>query len=242
MQQPTAHELTLLLDWMANAETSDAWEDVDEMVNKRPEEAWRLIRDMVDVAPDHLLGTIAAGPLENLLNWHGKKFVERVELAAATDSRFQQCLRGVWLSEPKWLTRRINRAMKAASKKPRRDAARLSKKRFRLIARWFHHSDTIWALEWLDELIRRDTDDAWHLILLLIRIGEEEKPHLLDVIDVQAFSKLIELRGSGTYDQILREAPRNETVRKWIEARKTYSQLSDEWRGLLKRYSETSSG
>ena len=132
--------------------------------------------------------------------------------------------------------------MKAASKKPRRDAARLSKKRFRLIARWFHHSDTIWALEWLDELIRRDTDDAWHLILLLIRIGEEEKPHLLDVIDVQAFSKLIELRGSGTYDQILREAPRNETVRKWIEARKTYSQLSDEWRGLLKRYSETSSG
>jgi uncharacterized protein DUF6869 len=242
MLRPTAHELTLVLNWIANAETFDAWEDVDEMVTERPEEAWRLIRDMVDVAPDHLLGTIAAGPLEDLLNRHGKKFVERVELAAATDSRFQQCLRGVWFSEPKWLARRINRAMNATSKKPRRDAARLSKKRVRLIARWFHNLDTAWTLGSLDELLRRDTDDAWHIILLLIRITEEEKPHLLHEIDTQVFSMLIELRGSGMYDQILREAQRNETVRGWIEARKTHSRLSDAWQGLLERYGETSSG
>src|SRR5260370_33200653 len=103
MDRPTANELALLLDWIANAETCDRWEEVDDLVNKRPTEAWRLIREMVDVAPDDLLGAIAAGPLENLLNWHGKEFVKRVETAATTDWRFQQCLRGVWLSEPKWL-------------------------------------------------------------------------------------------------------------------------------------------
>ena len=69
MQQPTAHELTLLLDWMANAETFDAWEDVDEMVNKRPEDAWRLIRDM--------------GCCARSLAWHHSRWPagEPVELA-----------------------------------------------------------------------------------------------------------------------------------------------------------------
>jgi len=231
----------LLLSWIANAESFDAFEKVDEMVRLKPEEAWRLIRDMIDIAPDGLLGIIAAGPLENLLHEHGKAFISRVTKAAATDSRFQRCLSGVWLFEPKRLAEQIRRAATSPTKKGRRYSGRISKKRAHSIARWFYHSETAWTHSRLDELIRTDLDAAWRIILLLIRIAIEDQHDVLDEIDALAFDKLVRLRGPETYDRIVEEARSNATIKQWVELRKRYKNPDEEWRGLLERYKETPS-
>jgi len=237
MQPPTTNEIELILDWIASMETFDAWEDLDDMVNARPEEAWRLIRDMVDMAPDdQLLGTIAAGPLEALLNQHGKEFVARMKKAAATDSKFQKCLGYVWLSKPKWLAQQVRGAVISKSKTPRRGMAHITKNRARFIARYFHHSDMMWATSRLDDLIRTDVEEAWRILLLLIQIANEEKPEVLDAIDVHAFSKLVYLRGPEVHERIVDEAVRNKTIKTWIEERRKWKYADENWKSLLARY------
>jgi hypothetical protein len=237
MQPLTANELILLLDWIANAESHDAWEDLDEMVRNDPEQAWHWIRDMVDVAPSRLLGMIAAGPLEDLLHRHGKSFIGRVKKAAAADSQFQHCLSGVWLFEPRRLADQIRRAATSPSKMARRRRGTISKKRAWIIARWFHHSDTMWAPNRLNELILTDVEAAWRMILFLIRIANEEKPHVLDDIDALVFSKLVDVRGPELYERIIAEAKQNPTIKRWIEARRRWKYLDENWKGLLERYS-----
>ena len=100
----------------------------------------------------------------------------------------------------------------------------------------------MWARSRLDELIRTDLDAAWRIILLLIRVASEQKRDVLDDVDVHAFDQLIRLRGAETYERILAEAGRNATIKEWIEARRTYSNVGEEWRSLLERYSEKERG
>jgi hypothetical protein len=66
-----------------------------------PERQWQFIRCAVAHAEsDDDLGHIAAGPVEHLLNRHGKDFLARVEAEAAADATFARMLTGVW----KWDT------------------------------------------------------------------------------------------------------------------------------------------
>ena len=78
----------------------DAWEQVDAMVRDRPEEGWLLIRQLIERAADEqMLAYIAAGPLEDLIKWHGPQFIDRIEPQALIDPKFRRALRGVWPSE-----------------------------------------------------------------------------------------------------------------------------------------------
>lgn len=47
-------------------------------------------------SPSPMLGVLAAGPLENLLNQHGEAVIERVEILARRDPGFRLLLNGVW--------------------------------------------------------------------------------------------------------------------------------------------------
>jgi hypothetical protein len=40
---------------------------------------------------------IAAGPLEELLNHHGPRFIDRIEAEAERDPKFLRAVAGVWL-------------------------------------------------------------------------------------------------------------------------------------------------
>jgi hypothetical protein len=74
-----------------------AYEDVCDILSKDPEHAWRLTLAMIDRADDPLtLAYVAAGPLEDLLAWHGAAFVDRVVSLASTDPRFREALGSVW--------------------------------------------------------------------------------------------------------------------------------------------------
>lgn len=74
-----------------------AWEAVSDAVSDRPEEGWQLILELIREAPNNkILANVAAGPLEDLIVQHSKRFIDRIEVTARKDPRFQLALTGVW--------------------------------------------------------------------------------------------------------------------------------------------------
>jgi hypothetical protein len=74
-----------------------------------PEECWLFVLAVVEATDDAFtLGNLAAGPLENLINWYGEAIIERIEQHARSDPKFQGVLCGVWDSVEPELRRRLN--------------------------------------------------------------------------------------------------------------------------------------
>ena len=68
-----------------------------ELVRNDPETAWNFLQKMWKLATtDQMLANIAAGPLEDLLKYHGEKFVDVVVEAAQSDPVFKKMLGAVW--------------------------------------------------------------------------------------------------------------------------------------------------
>ena len=54
----------------------------------------------MDLNPsDKILGNLSAGPLEDLLFYHGNKFIDRVKTLTRQNSVFTRLFMGVWVSE-----------------------------------------------------------------------------------------------------------------------------------------------
>jgi hypothetical protein len=62
-----------------------------------PEIAWEaILRLLQRPLTDEQFSMLAAGPMEDLLCYHGAEVIERVEARAATDPKFRELLGGVW--------------------------------------------------------------------------------------------------------------------------------------------------
>lgn len=120
--EPAAGQLTaeqVASDWIAYARhgPNDAPEDVFvrgwvtyDLVEDEPTMAWDVIKAVVSrYSEDDLfsttrseaqrvVGNLAAGPLEELLDRHGPQFIEIVEAEALRDRRMVWTLGGVWQS------------------------------------------------------------------------------------------------------------------------------------------------
>jgi hypothetical protein len=74
-----------------------AYVEVEWLVANDPERLWQVIRDLYPrpEAQAHFR-TLAAGPLEDLLEAHGEAFIDRIESLAARDPIFAHLLGGVW--------------------------------------------------------------------------------------------------------------------------------------------------
>jgi len=74
-----------------------AHEDLDELCSSSPDDAWEVILGVLARTPsDRALGSLAAGPLEDLLARHGPSVIERVEREARQSRAFANLLGGVW--------------------------------------------------------------------------------------------------------------------------------------------------
>lgn len=74
-----------------------AWEELDNMVQTRPEQAWQYILEIVNgCSNERVLSNLAAGPLENLLVFHGADFIDQLEITARKKPRFVPIVKGVW--------------------------------------------------------------------------------------------------------------------------------------------------
>jgi hypothetical protein len=75
-----------------------AWEAVtDYLRTASASEGWGLVLSLLHRTPDHVLGSVAAGPLEDLVLTHGTELVEQLEREALRDERFKWALGGIWM-------------------------------------------------------------------------------------------------------------------------------------------------
>lgn len=76
-----------------------------------PEDAWHVILRVFGHRPsEEVLGLLAAGPLEDLIEYHGEQFIDRIESEARESEAFKQLLCGVWPSHSKELWARVEDA------------------------------------------------------------------------------------------------------------------------------------
>lgn len=117
----------IVADWIAYAKyptPGDAPEQVAtdgssmyELPDEQPELAWAAIKQIVgrypnaellsaeDTEAKQVVGRIAAGPLEDLLGYHGEDFIDRIEEEVRCDPRMRWALNGVWqfsMSDDLW--------------------------------------------------------------------------------------------------------------------------------------------
>lgn len=83
-----------------------AWEELESMVLRAPECAWLQILDIATATDDQkILSNLAAGPLEDLLGFHGPAFIDRIEVSARRNPKFARLVAGVWrnsMSDSLW--------------------------------------------------------------------------------------------------------------------------------------------
>lgn len=88
-------------------ENSSEWEDafwsymkLGELVNEMPDDAWKAIHEIRKMnGSDHILSNLAAGPLEDLLVYHGEDFIDRIEDACKEDDQLRRLLGATWQNE-----------------------------------------------------------------------------------------------------------------------------------------------
>jgi hypothetical protein len=70
---------------------------VDEICDRRPAECLRIILRILERdSSDVIVGSLAAGPLEDLLARHGQLVIDAVESEARSNQRFRELLGGLW--------------------------------------------------------------------------------------------------------------------------------------------------
>ena len=75
------------------------WSELEWAVREHPEHAWATIMAVIsDPRAKPYLGHLAAGPIEDLLSYHGERFIGRVEVEARSNGEFAETLNGVWKS------------------------------------------------------------------------------------------------------------------------------------------------
>lgn len=76
-----------------------------------PEEVWRVILAVLSLKPSpNIIGILAAGPLEDLIEDQGARFIDRIEDEARRNPAFRYLLGGVWESGRSEIWRRVEKA------------------------------------------------------------------------------------------------------------------------------------
>lgn len=75
------------------------------------EDCWAAILEILSHdPPESVLGVLAAGPLEDLIDASGPEYIERIELQARRDPAFRYLLGGVWASSTPSIWARVEAA------------------------------------------------------------------------------------------------------------------------------------
>ena len=73
-----------------------------ELVRKAPHDAWQVIVAILDKDDSiEIQEVLSAGPLEDLLAYHGESMISAVEAEAIKNPRFASLLGGVWQNNTK---------------------------------------------------------------------------------------------------------------------------------------------
>lgn len=77
-----------------------AWEEMDAMAREEPDKAWETILKLLSAAPSKkVVAFIAAGPLEDLLLYHGAMILERLKSEIEHNTRLKYAISHVMISQ-----------------------------------------------------------------------------------------------------------------------------------------------
>ena len=106
-QQLSAADERRIDAWFRYEENFWSFETMNDLVSERPEEAWPVFLRMLEGADEGHVGSLAAGPLEDLLHAHGPLLIDRIAAEARSNAKLRDALTGVyaWDSEvfPRYL-------------------------------------------------------------------------------------------------------------------------------------------
>ena len=72
---------------------------MQDLVEEFPDEAFAVVKELLKADDwQHLVGQIAAGPIEDLLVHHGPRMIDCIEAEACANPRLKHALGGVWKS------------------------------------------------------------------------------------------------------------------------------------------------
>lgn len=67
------------------------------LMSDNPDLCWRAILKILELSPnDTVISNLAAGPLEDLIHYHGESFINKIEEEARKNPSFRKLLGGVW--------------------------------------------------------------------------------------------------------------------------------------------------
>ena len=89
----------MLAAWFEYHKNFWAFERISDLVSDDPETAWPILLQMINRTDDPMrLGSLAAGPLEDLLYDHGPLLFDRIAEEARSNRNLREALGGVWIS------------------------------------------------------------------------------------------------------------------------------------------------
>ena len=87
-----------------------------ELEDDHPEICWEVILEVLHREPSQrVLGVLAAGPLEDLIDKHGPEYIEKIEKEAKVNPTFMHLLGGVWESGTPEVWNRVLKARRNIS-------------------------------------------------------------------------------------------------------------------------------
>jgi len=95
----------LIAAWVRYAQSDDqalfwAYDALADLIHHEPSLAWTVIVEIVHRAPaGKAFDLAAAGPLEDLIAWHGHDVIHLIEQRALDDETIREALSRVWLSQ-----------------------------------------------------------------------------------------------------------------------------------------------
>jgi hypothetical protein len=116
-REPNDRDL-LISEWPRYAESGKedgfwAYEALADLIDEDPALAWAIILELVHRAsPGRVFDLVAAGPLEDLVAWHGREVIDLIEPRVGDDEPLRRALAGIWVGrdtlDPKTLERLRN--------------------------------------------------------------------------------------------------------------------------------------
>ncbi|RBP47004.1 hypothetical protein DFR28_1157 [Arenicella xantha] len=77
--------------------SNEAIQEFIDVTYDEPEISWKAILEIMSRGPnERVIGALSAGPLEDIIHYHGDAFIERIEEQARNDPSFRHLLGGVW--------------------------------------------------------------------------------------------------------------------------------------------------